>query len=86
MKMFTFLVEKAGGTYCSQHSGHNYKEAAERFADYALASAHLGSSTSNKTLLLSDLAKTVALDGLTNAFCTTHLDEKQQRLCVGFFY
>ena len=78
MRLFPFIVERAGGTYCSQHSGKGYQEAADRSVDYAIADEHLNTGALQREELASDMREAVALNGLTNAFFTSHLDAEDE--------
>ncbi|MEO1140017.1 MAG: hypothetical protein AAFW87_11240 [Pseudomonadota bacterium] len=74
MRLFTFIVERAGGTYCSQHLGADFDEAAKLFVGHALEIGHLNVASPKKERLLNDVRDAVALEGLANAFCASHLD------------
>jgi len=66
MKLFTFLVEFEGGTYCSQHLGINMGEAVSRFLEYAKTSEYLQGLPGDD--VFDDISSAVELDGLENAF------------------
>ncbi len=78
MKLYTFIVDRAGGIYCSQHMGRAYEEAAHRFVDYAMGSEYLNEGLPIKERLLENVLDAVALDGLVNIFCASHLDEADE--------
>jgi len=74
VKLFTFIIERAGGTYCSQHSGESYQEAAAAFVEYASSSKFLNYSSLDKTRLLEDVLEATPLTGLVNISCFSHID------------
>ncbi|WP_306114694.1 MULTISPECIES: hypothetical protein [unclassified Roseovarius] len=78
MKLYTFIVERAGGTYCSQHAGEDYADAAHRFVDYAMSCEYLNIGSPIRERLLEDMLSAVAMDGLVNAYSRSHLDEADE--------
>ena len=74
MKLFTFVVDKEGGTFCYQHSGEDFFEAALAFVDEATRCKYLKLPRTEKTSLFDDLAEAVPLSGLINVLCLTYLD------------
>lgn len=82
MKLLTFIVDRAGGTYCSQHAGKDYEKAAQRFVDYAMFSEYLNAGSPDKERLLENMQEAVALEGLVNAFGASYLDDANEGWCI----
>ncbi len=82
MKPYTFIVERAGGTYCSQHADEDYPDAAHRFVNYVMGSEYLNTGSPIKERLLEDMLGAVAMDELVNAYSRSHVDGADELWCV----